>query len=161
MALWQKLLVELAEIKNSIFENMFETIIIKYDANGPSQKLLNSNKHQKKVKECNQYGYSAAAMYEQITDILMKEEEKPEESDSQYIQTICTAKFNVAKIYSRIILKDAEARLQALIKSKDNYAWIGAFLEKVTAVKGVDTKTFVEQKRLCDEMSKLLPDKIS
>ena len=90
---------------------MFESIIIKYDEKGPSQKLLNSKKHQKKVKECNEYGHSAAKMYKQIVDILLKEEEKPEESDSQYIQTICTAKFNIAKIWSRVILASAEERL--------------------------------------------------
>lgn len=48
-SLWQQLLVELAEIRNSIFENLFENIIIKYDDKGPTQELQRSPKHQKKV----------------------------------------------------------------------------------------------------------------
>ena len=116
LELWQRLLVELAEIKNSTFELLFETIIVKYEEehgeNSAMQaKRLRSKKHVKKVTRCNQLGYEAAEMYKQIVEILLKEEDEIENQAMTYIQTVCTAKFNIAKIWSRVILASPEERL--------------------------------------------------
>ena len=109
----------------------------------------------------NRMGFKAVQLYEQIGNILQEEEKTVEESNSQFIQTRITAKFNIAKIYSRLVLDQAEDRLKYLIKSLDNYKWIRDFCNECTSKKGiVDTEILVEQKRLCQEMINLLPDKI-
>ena len=61
LELWQRLLVELAEIKNTQFEFMFEDIIINYDERADMKKWSKKKKlkHENKVLACNHTGFQA------------------------------------------------------------------------------------------------------
>lgn len=65
-------------------------------------------------------------MYNKIHEILL--EDKETEKNSAYYNSIITAKFNVAKAYSRVYVEGREKRVGVLVNSLNAYKWIEKYI---------------------------------
>jgi len=145
---WQHLTIELAEINNTLFETKWEHFV---SAQRPLKKsfILNMNNF------CTQSIKHYDAL---ITNLL---DQKMEQKDFEELyNTMITAKFNVAKNYSRIQTDNRKDKVEYLAKSMEAYNWIKKFIQEKIAGKGALSFEMKETLRSCEEMVEMLPKKI-
>lgn len=150
-AFYQKLLVELAEIYNEMFENRFQEYFIKSEIRPKKNKL----------DAMNMYGYKSIENYENIEKILV--EQQKEEKDSltkDHLQSRINTRFNMAKAYNKIYAVDKRIKVELMKKSLDNYKFIVEFIKGLLKNKGNLEWDFSEQLKICQEMVELIPSKI-
>ena len=142
---YEKLIVESAEICNEICELS-------------GVELLKAKKTDKIIEKINVFGMKCVEMYREIEKIL---EEQKENRDKNYYQSVVNTKFNIAKIFSRLIGKGKTEKIDFLRKSMDGYRDIVGYMKNLLKEKGNLDFNFSEQLRICEEMGELLPVKIS
>lgn len=147
----QKLLVELAEIYNEMFENRFNEYF-----------LSNNSQKPKKIKldAMNNYGFMSIKSYEEIEKILMEQEKEQKEKSKELCQSIINTRFNIAKAYNKIYGVDKRERVEYMKKSLENYRFIVNFIKELQKNKGTLDWNFAEQVKICQEMVELIPSKI-
>lgn len=142
---YEKLIVESAEICNEICELS-------------GVELLKAKKTDKIIEKINGYGMKCVEMYTEIEKIL---EEQKENRDKNYYQSVVNTKFNIAKVFSRLIGKGKPEKINFLKKSMERYKDIVSYMKNLLKEKGNLDFNFSEQLRICEEMGELLPVKIS
>ena len=100
-------------------------------------------------------------LYEDLVNNLMEQKNMDQKDWVELFNTIITAKFNVAKNYSRVQTEDREEKVRYLKKSMDGYAWIKNFINEKVAARGTLTNEMKQTLKICEEMVDLLPTKIS
>lgn len=72
---------------------------------------MNSNKPPKasKIKELNSQGQKAVEAFEKIAKLLI--EDKDATKDSSYYHSVVNARFNIAKIYSKLIGQEKKDKI--------------------------------------------------
>lgn len=144
-AFYEKLVVEAAEICNEICELS-------------GVELLKAKKTDKIIEKINTFGFKCVEMYTEIEKLL---EEQKENRDKHYYQSVVNTKFNIAKVFSRMIGKRKHEKVEFLKKSLDGYRDIVNYMKNLLKEKGNLDFNFSEQLRICEEMGELLPVKIS
>ncbi|KRX01654.1 hypothetical protein PPERSA_03738 [Pseudocohnilembus persalinus] len=146
---WEKLLVEVAETYNFLFEQIFMYLFVE-------EKEKPKPKHFTKL---NQYGEKVIELYGKINEILV--EDKDTERNAAYYNTVITAKFNQAKAYSRVFKQEKQDKVQYLIQSMKSYQWIMKYIDtQVPKNLRESSLEFDQQYDMCQEMVNMLPAKI-
>lgn len=147
----QKLLVELAEIYNDMFENRFQEYFMK-----GSEKIPKKNR----VDLMNGYGFQCIKKYEEIENILNEQQKEQKENTKEYCQSIINTRFNIAKAYNKIYGVDKAEKVEFMKKSLENYRFIVNFIRGIQKTQGALDWGFAEQVKVCQEMVELIPAKI-
>lgn len=143
-ATWQKILVEVSEIYNDLFQ--IKTIIA---IDVKELKLLNENK----LLETRNLGLQLVKYYEQIIKVL--EADNDTEKNEQYFRSIINAKFNIAKTLSKMYSIDKKVRVQCLKESWNRYKNVAEFINKNPL-----KEHFEKELEMTQEMIVMLPSKI-
>eukprot|EP00002_Diphylleia_rotans_P037690 TRINITY_DN8446_c0_g1_i6.p1 TRINITY_DN8446_c0_g1~~TRINITY_DN8446_c0_g1_i6.p1 ORF type:complete len:637 (-),score=143.36 TRINITY_DN8446_c0_g1_i6:114-2024(-) len=106
------------------------------------------------AKKINESILQAIKHYDSFINTFKKDGEFPKVQD-EHLEAFLTARYSVARLYSRLIPPDLESARQSLIKALAEYKWIQAYHEKHRF------DSFQEELKLCKEMIELLPVKIS
>lgn len=141
--------MELAEIENQLFETKCE-------------KLAKSGQKPKKstIEQLNKHCVSSIDLFEQVIQSVVNSGNKEALENLETLQTIITAKFNVAKNYSRLQPKDTAEKINALKRSLDAYKWIKDFINQYVSPQGALSYEMRETLKNCEEMCSLIPAKI-
>jgi len=149
-AFCQKLLVELAEIYNEMFENRFHELFLKNDAKPKKNK----------VDAMNKYGFAAIGEYQKIEKMLLEQQKEQKDQPKEHYQSIINTRFNMAKAFNKIYAADKKEKVEMMKKSLDNYKFIVEFIKEALKTKGNLEWDFSEQLKICTEMVELIPAKI-
>ena len=112
------------------------------------------------LEQMNKYCVSSIDYYEKVIGSVVNSSNKEALENPETLKTIITAKFSVAKNYSRLQGKDTKEKVNTLKKSLESYKWIKDFINEHIASKGALSYEMKETLRNCDEMCQLLPAKI-
>ena len=108
----------------------------------------------------NNHGLLASNLYAKILEFMESEDYKDEKDKDDYIQSVINARFAIAKIFSGMLPKNIDQRIQFLQNSLQNYQFIKQFIKDKGKEHGRLGFNFSEQLKMCDEMCGLLPVKI-
>ena len=121
----------------------------------------NQEKPKKSVIEIlNKYCVSSIDYFEKVIQSVINSGNKDALENQETLKTIITAKFNVAKNYSRLQFKDSKEMVNTLKRSMESYKWIKDFINEQVAPKGSLSYEMRETLKNCEEMVQLLPSKI-
>ncbi|CAD8056516.1 unnamed protein product [Paramecium sonneborni] len=141
---FEKLLVEVAEINNELYEFIVKFNEIDDFSGGKSKKLTD-----KMNKAC----LNTIQYYEKIVEQLKLLEEK--QRDSAYYSSITTAYFNIAKAQSKYYSKDNKIKVSYLVNSLNQYKQLVQFINQQN-----QQNEFQAVLQICKEMISILPSKI-
>jgi len=141
--------LEVGEIYNQMFE-------LKYD------KISKGEEKPKKsvLDALNKLGLSAIDYFEKVIQSVVGGTNKEALENAETLNTIITAKFNVARLYSRLTSKEVKENVNTLSRSLEAYRWIKKFISEQIAAKGALSYEMKETLKNCEEMVELLPAKI-
>lgn len=112
------------------------------------------------METLNKYCVNSIDYFEKVIQSVMHPSNKESLENMETVKTIITAKFNVAKNYSRIQPKDSKEKVNCLTRSLEAYNWIKKFINDNLASKGTLSHEMRETLKNCEEMCSLLPSKI-
>ena len=108
----------------------------------------------------NKAGLASIEYFEKLIHSVVSSGNKEALENQDTLKTLITAKFNVAKNYSRLEIKDVKEKVNALKKSLEAYNWIKTFITENILSKGALNHEMRETLKHCEEMCSLLPAKI-
>ncbi|KAM3127738.1 hypothetical protein pb186bvf_020170 [Paramecium bursaria] len=140
---YEKLLVELAEINNELYDliHSFNSI----------DDMTSKNK--KLTEKMNTAALLTIDGYKQIIKQLELLDAK--ERDQSWYQSIVTGQFNIAKAYSKIQPKEKKQKVEYLVQSLQVYRNLLKYIKQEA-----NQFEFYQEARICQEMIELLPTKI-
>ena len=106
----------------------------------------------------NTQGEKAIGFFDQISSLLLGD--KDSTRDASFFHSVVNAKFNTAKIYSKLFRPERKDKIDLLTKSLNTYKWISNFIKNEVSQNGVLDGTFSQELKMCNEMIELLPAKI-
>ncbi len=112
------------------------------------------------VETLNKYCLKSIEYLEKLIESVINSTNKELMENNETLRTIITAKFNVAKNYSRYQTNDVKEKVSYLAKSLESYKWIQKFINEKLGAKGALTPDLTETLKSCEEMCQLLPSKI-
>jgi len=126
------------------------------------EKIAKSQEKPKKsvIEILNKYCVSSIDYFEKVIQSVINSGNKEALENQETLKTIITAKFNVAKNYSRLQFKDSKEMVNTLKRSMESYKWIKDFINEQVAPKGSLSYEMRETLKNCEEMVQLLPSKI-
>ena len=112
------------------------------------------------IQTLNKYCVASIDYFEKVIQSVVHPSNKEALDNMETVKTIITAKFNVAKNYSRIQPTDTKEKVNCLTRSLEAYNWIKNFINDNLASKGSLSHEMKETLKNCEEMCALLPSKI-
>jgi len=112
------------------------------------------------IEILNKYCMASIDNFEKVIQSVTHASNKEALDNQETLKTIITAKFNVAKNYSRLQFKDSKETVNTLKRSMESYKWIKDFINEHVAPKGTLNYEMRETLKNCEEMVQLLPSKI-
>lgn len=106
----------------------------------------------------NSQGEKDIVLFDKIATLL--QEDKDSTRDNSYFHSIVNAKFNNAKIYSKLYRAEKKDKVEMLTKSLNTYKWISNFIREEVSKFGALDGVFSQELKMCNEMIDLLPNKI-
>jgi KIF-1 binding protein C terminal. len=146
--MFKHLTLELGEIYNETFEKKYESVM----KEGKVKKSA--------VDALNKYCLKSIEYFEKLIESVVSSTNKELLENTDTLRTIITAKFNVAKNYSRYQTNDTKEKVSFLAKSLESYKWILKFMNDKLLPKGALPSDLAETMKSCQEMCQLLPSKI-
>jgi len=141
--------LELGEIFNAMLDYRFDAFM---KVEGKVKKSA--------IEQMNKYGVSCIDYYEKVIGSVVNSSNKEALENQETLKTIITAKFSVAKNWSRLQGRDTQEKINMLKKSMESYKWIKDFINEHMASKGALSYEMRETLKNCEEMCQLLPAKI-
>lgn len=126
------------------------------------EKIAKSQEKPKKstIEILNKSCIASIDYFEKVIQSVVNVGNKEALENQDTLKTIITAKFNVAKNYSRLQFKDKKEMVNTLKRSMESYKWIKDFINEHVAPKGTLNYEMRETLKNCEEMVQLLPSKI-
>eukprot|EP00742_Colponemidia_sp_Colp-10_P007960 GILJ01008587.1.p1 GENE.GILJ01008587.1~~GILJ01008587.1.p1 ORF type:complete len:567 (+),score=80.61 GILJ01008587.1:30-1703(+) len=114
----------------------------------------------KDVQRINQYGLSGLEALELFLRTFEKGGKPPLEVDDELLQWYLTARFNRARIYSKLLDPEPEGRIKFLRNTMDEYRFIRDYADSHLA-QITRTQVMPEELKICREMVDLIPVKMN
>eukprot|EP00743_Colponemidia_sp_Colp-15_P005870 GILK01006309.1.p1 GENE.GILK01006309.1~~GILK01006309.1.p1 ORF type:complete len:568 (+),score=84.43 GILK01006309.1:43-1704(+) len=114
----------------------------------------------KDVQRINQYGWSGLEALELFLRTFEKGGKPPVEVEDELLQWYLTARFNRARIYSKLLDPEPQGRVKFLRNTMDEYRFIRDYADSHSAQIS-RTEVMPEELKICREMVDLIPVKMN